>query len=315
MKTFSTSDMDIAKDKGANEIVQDESYQLHTLGIKPASSSMFETLVSRMPYLINLSLLFVGTVKLFPSVQQFCPNLTSLIVDMEAQTYPHDSIAEDDPDLHIKFADWIDLFNTLTKLERFEGRSVSLPTVVLKALADSCPNLRYFKTCSDSTVSAFGASYLLSHCHSLTDMILNQMYFLCLFNGDEPWRAPIENLVLDAVVFKASEENDVFRERMRQLPYLRSLSIYYTGDMTIRALIDPAEKYNFVPSAIPRNVKSIPKVPFLRLELLNLGYFSESSPESFAKIASCMPRLESLSLGSVKKTYDRKTKSNLIITN
>ncbi|KAF9359159.1 hypothetical protein BGX26_013012 [Mortierella sp. AD094] len=211
LETFSTGDIQITDDSGAYcpEIHQKQNqYRLTNLEIAPKTPSMFESLVSRMPRLTDLSIHSIGTINLLPSAQQYCPNLTSLMLDMYDHYYP----TNNDPSLDQKkkYKDWILLFQALPKLEQFRGISVPMPMVVLEALAKSCPRLKLLKAYDDSTLTGPGVSFLLQNCLALKDLFLEQYYYADLFKGNQPWKAPLENLHFDAVILRSDEENDLF---------------------------------------------------------------------------------------------------------
>ncbi|KAF9202411.1 hypothetical protein BGZ49_007425 [Haplosporangium sp. Z 27] len=331
LESFSTGDMETIDDCGENEAIyttkpesidndlisasnqeryqEQKEYRLMKLEITPSSSRMFERLVSKMSRLTSLSLYFVGTINLLPAIQKHCQNLTSLALDMSAHYYPNDPIDDLNPDQEQKYKDWILLFKALPKLERFAGSSVSMPTVVLKTLATSCPNLKYFRACEDSILATSGVSFLLQNCLALKDLILEQHYNIDLFGGDQAWKAPLENLHFDVVKLFNEEENDCFRKRIYQLPKLKSLKIAYASKMSIRAILNPNDKDSEVVGeplaqdlATPSDGRIshdiiAPNAPCPNLEILALGYFSEKSYEMFLKIVDSMPRLQSLIIG------------------
>ncbi|KAF9116103.1 hypothetical protein BGX27_004901 [Mortierella sp. AM989] len=322
LKTFSTCEIMTTDDEEAEEFVQPteleysntdktgEYHRLTNLEIAPKKPSIFERLVSRTPHLTSLSVHCVGTINLFPLIQQYCPNLISLELDMESMHYQSNPIIDKQSlDQEQKYCDWILLFKSLPKLEEFSGIYISMPMVVLQALATSCPRLSYFKTCEDSNLSAPGISYLLQKCLALKKLTVDQDYNADLFKGDQPWKAPLEGLCLNAVSLLNSEDCDIFRERMRQLPQLKSLKIEYAANMQTQAFLEPNKKAcpkaleSFAHNIGTESGNDASKTAFPNLESLTLGFFVGRSEETFQAFVDAMPHLNHLAVGDV---YNRE---------
>ncbi|KAF9402030.1 hypothetical protein BGX21_011454 [Mortierella sp. AD011] len=111
---------------------------------------MFENLVSRMSHLTTLSTHSIGTINLLSSIQQWCPNLTSFVLDMSAIYYPSGPVDDLNSRQKQMCELWILLFKTLPSLGRFIRTDISMPMVVLDALVKSCPRLNFFKACKNS---------------------------------------------------------------------------------------------------------------------------------------------------------------------
>ncbi|KAG0004567.1 hypothetical protein BGZ80_010570 [Entomortierella chlamydospora] len=127
LETFSISNIEITDDREEDcpETHQKQNqYRVTDLEIAPKTLLMFENLVSRMPRLTTLSIHSIGTINLLSSIQQWCPNLTSLVLDMSAIYCPSDPIDDFNSRQKQICELWILLFKTLPRLERFIGTDV-----------------------------------------------------------------------------------------------------------------------------------------------------------------------------------------------
>ncbi|KAF9154955.1 hypothetical protein BGX20_004556, partial [Mortierella sp. AD010] len=111
-----------------------ETLSISDIEIAPKALLMFENLVSRMSHLTTLSTHSIGTINLLSSIQQWCPNLTSFVLDMSAIYYPSGPVDDLNSRQKQMCELWILLFKTLPSLGRFIRTDISMPMVVLDAL-------------------------------------------------------------------------------------------------------------------------------------------------------------------------------------
>ncbi|KAG0297242.1 hypothetical protein BGZ98_000657 [Dissophora globulifera] len=198
LTTFSTCDLEIIDDLEANSApntllpptssisISDQkprdAYRLDSLEISPQQVSVLDHLVTRMPHLQSLEVYLTGDIDLISHIPRHCPQLTSLALDMYGYNRTVTCLEPDDLRRQAAvFHDWIQLFRGLSRLKTFYARCLMLPELVLKAMAESCPDLQEFLADGDTETSVAGVVFLLKKCRALKRLTLLQSYDIELF--------------------------------------------------------------------------------------------------------------------------------------
>ncbi|KAG0239041.1 hypothetical protein BGX31_003059 [Mortierella sp. GBA43] len=224
------------------------------LEISLASAEAFRLVCTKMPNVLDLNIIPQGSWDMWTIIQQHYPGLVSLKCCMNDHVSGYFMVDDSREDQKIKFKDWIQLFERLVHLERFDANEVGLPFVVLETLALSCPKLTSFKAV-DQVTSLQGVQFMLRHCTALKNLHITTTCDSDFFDdGGQPWIAPVESLHFDTVKLSEGHGHDVFRNRIRQLTRLKILHIDYTAGMSARAIFDEEdmvvvnkEKRTFLP--------------------------------------------------------------------
>ncbi|KAG0365347.1 hypothetical protein BGZ54_006635 [Gamsiella multidivaricata] len=288
--SMAAKDVSISSNEEGQQKRQREYKRMTELEISSSSSVVLEPILVRMPQLRVLKMGYIRDARIFPKIIQHFPNLTSLHLDLEYYRFFDRAFTALDLDQTNQdgIQGWIHLFEGLPALEHLNVMSAQLSLPILKSLTMSCPRLSSLKANKGSRLSVLGILFLLNHAANLRELEVSQKFDAQLFAGNqEPWKAPLERLHLEEVDLSNDEENDCFRNRMRQLPWLKSLETC-ARKISHRALLD--EEENEV-AAAANGV-----VPYPRLEKLIMKQNVSAFEGFISRLVNTMPRLNILEL-------------------